>query len=194
MLIWCRLYARLLIRIMPYQSHAWKEGCHKFTSGLLLLFSLSEPEPGNYQPIREIAYCSSVLGICGYQQITTSEGVKEIQNGHTTLWPSQRPTLCICAYANMYLNSHLALFDKSNPVLNGFGCKMVITPKPRWNNEFVCMLSLLEFITPLGAALLMEQNLICFHSQLLKGTHSLGSSESNSHAGCDMSSRHSRHT
>lgn len=51
------------------------------------------------------------------------------------------------------------------------------------------MLSLLEFITPLDATLLMEQNLICFHSQLLKGS-SEGSSESNRHVGCDMSSSH----
>lgn len=47
---------------------------------------------------------------------------------------------------------------------------MVITPKPSRSNELVSMLSLLEFITPLDAALLMERNLICFHSQLLKGT------------------------
>lgn len=67
---------------------------------------------------------------------------------------------------------------------------MVITPKPSWNNELVSMLSLLEFITPLDAALLMEQNLIGFHSQLLRGTHSEGSSESHRHAGYDMSSSH----
>lgn len=47
---------------------------------------------------------------------------------------------------------------------------MVITPKPSRSNELVSMLSLLEFITPLDATLLMERNLICFHSQLLKGT------------------------
>lgn len=46
---------------------------------------------------------------------------------------------------------------------------MVITPKPSWSNELVSMLSLLEFITPLDATLLMERNLICFPSQLLKG-------------------------
>lgn len=44
---------------------------------------------------------------------------------------------------------------------------MVITPKPSWNNELVSMLSLLEFITPLYTALLVEQNLICFHSPTL---------------------------
>lgn len=48
---------------------------------------------------------------------------------------------------------------------------MVITPKPGWNNELDSTLSLLEFITLLDAALLMEQDLICFHSQLLQGTH-----------------------
>lgn len=48
---------------------------------------------------------------------------------------------------------------------------MVITPKPRCNNELLSMLSLLEFITPLDAALLTEQNQICFLSQRLRGTH-----------------------
>lgn len=69
---------------------------------------------------------------------------------------------------------------------------MVITPEPGWNNELVSMLSLLEFITQLDAALLMEQNLICFRSQLLKWKQSEGSSESNRRVGCDMSSSHSR--
>lgn len=68
---------------------------------------------------------------------------------------------------------------------------MVITPKPSWNNELVSMLSLLEFITPLAAtAPLMEQNLICFHSTLLKGTQCEGSSESNRRIGREMSSSH----
>lgn len=44
----------------------------------------------------------------------------------------------------------------SNLDLNGFGCKMVITPKPSRSNELVSMLSLLEFITPLDATLLLE--------------------------------------
>lgn len=54
---------------------------------------------------------------------------------------------------------------------------MVITPKPSRGNELVSMLSLLEFITPLDATLLMERNLICFHSQLLKGTPWEGGSQ-----------------
>lgn len=52
---------------------------------------------------------------------------------------------------------------------------MVITPKPRCNNELVSMLSLLEFITPLDMVLLTEQILICFYSFSSKGctlTHS----------------------
>lgn len=51
---------------------------------------------------------------------------------------------------------------------------MVITPKPRCNNELVSMLSLLEFITPLDTVLLTEQNLF-FRANSSKGctlTHS----------------------
>lgn len=90
---------------------ALKEGCHKFTSGLSVMFSSSNPEPGSYRPIRYMPSAIQLLNMCAYQQTTTTtttEGVKKIQHGHTDLWLSQRLTLRICAYANIYRNSHLA--------------------------------------------------------------------------------------
>lgn len=68
---------------------------------------------------------------------------------------------------------------------------MVITPKPSRGNELVSMLSLLEFITPLNATLLMERNLICFHSQLLT-TDAGGTSVSDKMLFTDAKQTHAR--
>lgn len=144
---------------------AWKEGCHKFTSsrGGMFLSHLWARELWAHQ--RHGLVCGSA----NHHQ----RGCVKMNDPK---WPRQTPTVtrsppCSdCAYANVYRSSHLATFDMSKPFLNYFGCKMVITPKPRWNNKLVSVLSLPEFIAA------------------LQRTHS----NSNGPLGRDVSSNHTR--
>lgn len=114
LLIWCKLYAWLLIRIMPYSiscknmkmTQKKKEekkamraglGARKQTSmkgrvsqvhvRFSMMFSSSVCGCGGYQPIRDMPTAPQLLNICGYKQsTTTAEGVKEeLQPGHTLI-------------------------------------------------------------------------------------------------------------
>lgn len=82
---------------------AWQDGCHKFMSDLSVMFSSPKPEPVSSS---KITTAPQLPNICGYQQTMTAEIVKRIRRGPTNLWLSQRHTLCVCGYANIYLNSH----------------------------------------------------------------------------------------
>lgn len=121
LLIWCRLYAWLLIRTMPYQSHAkiWKwpareqvwglkadkhkkEGCHKFTSRLTVIFSSSDPETGRYPPNWDMPSAPSSL----YVHISKPlpRVWTKIQHGHTNLRLSevQRVYSLLCKYLSEF--------------------------------------------------------------------------------------------
>lgn len=116
LLIWCRLYAWLLIRTMPYQSHAkiWKwpareqvwglkadkhkkEGCHKFTSRLTVIFSSSDPETGRYPPNGNMPFAPSSL----YVHISKPLPRVWTKIQHATLHQSQAVRGPTCAFALM---------------------------------------------------------------------------------------------
>lgn len=98
--------------------------------------------PGSYRPIGHMTPAPQAHDVCGCRQSHNQSNMATTVSGCHRGPPGAFALMQIFIWVHTWLN-----LTRANRVLNGFGCKMVITPKPSRNNELVSMLSLLEFIT-----------------------------------------------